>query len=94
MKYEAHARSLASLKDLTEPGSIHPPLLNFPLDHIIPDELHLMLRVIDQLIENLICAAVAHDSPQQPLQGEMAKNLIKDIKGCGMNFNVKKSQNL
>ena len=26
-------------------GCIHPPLLNVPLQNIVPDELHLMLRV-------------------------------------------------
>lgn len=77
-------------EDLSEPGSIHPPLLHFPLDHIIPDELHLLLKITDHLIENLICAAVSEDSPRQPLQGGMAKILIKEINNCGMNFKVKK----
>ena len=94
MKYEAPPRSLASLKDLSEPGSIHLPLLHFPIDHIIPDELHLQLRITDHLIENLIHAAVNHDRPSQPLQGEMAKNLIKEIKSCGMNFNATKAVSL
>ena len=30
------------------------PLLNIPLDHIVVDELHLMLRVTNILIENLV----------------------------------------
>ena len=33
---------------------IHQPLINIPLDHIILDELHLMLWVTDVLIGNLI----------------------------------------
>lgn len=33
---------------------VHKPLLNIPLDHIILDELHLMLRVTDVLIGNII----------------------------------------
>ena len=33
---------------------VHQPLINIPLDHIILDELHLMLRVTDVLINNLI----------------------------------------
>ena len=91
IKYEAPARSLASLKNLSEPGSIHPPLLHFPIDHIIPDELHLLLRITDRLIENLLYAAVIHDSPRQALQGEMAKNVVKEIESCGMNFTARKN---
>jgi len=30
------------------------PLLNIPTNHIVPDELHLLLRVTDALIEALI----------------------------------------
>ena len=37
------------------------PLLNIPLDHIVPDELHLLLQVTDVLIEALITTAIAHD---------------------------------
>ena len=31
-----------------------PPLMNIPLDHIILDELHLLLRLTDVLLTNLI----------------------------------------
>ena len=31
-------------------GSINIPLLDLELDHVMPDELHLMLRVMDVLI--------------------------------------------
>ena len=34
-------------------GCINIPLLDLELEHIIPDELHLMLRVIDVLIQGL-----------------------------------------
>ena len=37
------------------------PLLEIDLDHIIPDELHMLLRVTDVLIQNLIHAATSHD---------------------------------
>ena len=39
----------------------HEPLLNIPPDHIILDELHLMLRVTDILLENLIEDATQWD---------------------------------
>jgi len=37
------------------------PLLNIPTNHIVPDELHLLLRVTDVLIEALINTAIAFD---------------------------------
>ena len=30
-------------------GCINPPLINICLDHVVADELHLLLRVTDQL---------------------------------------------
>ena len=33
---------------------VHKPLLNIPLDHLTLDELHLMLRITDVLIGNVI----------------------------------------
>ena len=81
-------RTLQSLKDGTEPGSIRLPLLEIQLDHVVPDELHLLLRVTDRLIENLIKAAVADDFPQKPLHGEMVNRLIKEVKNCGVQFEI------
>ena len=39
----------------------YPPLLSIDLDHVVPDELHLFLRIMDILIENLISYAVELD---------------------------------
>ena len=36
-------------------------LINIDTDHIIPDKLHLLLCITDEMIENLINGAVAHD---------------------------------
>ena len=85
-------RALESLKTGTEPGSIHPPLLNLPLNNIIPDELHLLLRITDRLIENLINGAVQNDSPHsKPLEGDMVKELMKQIRSCGVPFNIRET---
>jgi len=46
------------------------PLLNIPLSHIIPDELHLLLRVTDVLIEALITTAIACDRYEHHFQAE------------------------
>ena len=47
-------RTMEALKTGNEPGQIHPPLLDLSLHNIIPDELHLLLRITDRLIENLM----------------------------------------
>ena len=76
--------------------SINVPLLDLELDHIIPDELHLMLRVMDVLIQGLIDTALAYDRHQhrmsgsrrsyKALGGPMLNNLVTAIKGCGVHF--------
>ena len=38
------------------------PLFNIELDHIVLDELHLMLRITDRLLENLVIEVMEHDS--------------------------------
>ena len=45
----------------SEPGYLNQRLINIDIEHIIPDELHLLLRVTDRMIENLINGAVAYD---------------------------------
>ena len=45
----------------SEPGYIYQRLINIDIEHIIPDELHLLLRITDRMLENLITGAVAHD---------------------------------
>ena len=82
-------RSTEDLKDNKDnKGRIRSPLLHIKLDHIVPDELHLLLRIIDVLIRNLILAAVAEDHPAKTLTGYMDKALITAIKSCGVHFMV------
>ena len=89
MTVEYEERSLESLKCCSESGNIQPPLLDLPLKNIIPDELHLLLRITDRLIENLINAAVMHDSRvSKPLEGAMVKELLKQIRSCGVPFTM------
>ena len=53
-------RTLEELKEFASKSKgenyccVHQPLLNIPLDHIILDELHLMLRTTDVLFGNLV----------------------------------------
>lgn len=44
-----------------QPGCQHQPLFNIPLDQIIIDELHLMLRVMDRLETGLILEVIDWD---------------------------------
>ena len=39
----------------------HEPLLHIELDHVVLDELHLLLRILDVLIENLVTDALDWD---------------------------------
>lgn len=42
----------------------HKPLINIELDHVILDELHLLLRILDILIENLVWDALQWDQKE------------------------------
>ena len=52
-------RTLQEIKDMSKLKTdnfccIHEPLLNIELDHVILDELHLLLRITDRLLDNVI----------------------------------------
>ena len=52
-----HREKTQIIADLRADGkfsSIYKPLLHLELNHVIPDELHLMFRVTDVLIKALI----------------------------------------
>ena len=73
----------------SEPGYLNQRLINIDIQHtIIPDELHLLLRVTDRMIENLINGAVAYDDVSNILEGAMLKRLIAEIRSCGVVFNI------
>ena len=73
-------------------GCKYHPLLDIEPENIIPDELHLLLRITDVMTENLITAARLHDKRQQRgcklLNGAMIKQLIESIKSCGVSFKI------
>lgn len=73
----------------SEDGYTRPRLINIDIDHVIPDELHLLLQVTDRLIENLINGAVAHDHVSNILQGPMLKKLVQEINSCGVAFSIR-----
>ncbi len=72
-------------------GCISPPLLNIDVDHMVLDELHLMLRVSDVLLRNLIWAMIYRDMEEQHSQRppQFLEEVIKKIRSCGISFRVK-----
>lgn len=53
-----HKRTIESIRKLWKSdenfGCIHEPLLDIPVENVIPDELHLLLRITDRLLQNVI----------------------------------------
>lgn len=93
---EHDQRTRAQLTGNGKFGSINAPLLDLELDHVIPDELHLMLRVTDVLIQGLIDTATTYDRHQHTLShsrssykaidGQMVNNLVTAMNKCGVHF--------
>ena len=79
----------------------HKPLLVIPLDHIILDELHLMLRITDILIENLIEDAMQwydkesskKNKKRSVEKSEHVKKLLQAINNCGVTFSIWEKRN-
>ena len=77
-----------SIEACAEYSVKYPPLLSIDLDHVVHDELHLFLRIMDILIENLISYAVELDiratrKQTDFLQGATLKKVQASIQSCG-----------
>ena len=95
-----NARTLQTIKDLSAHsysscarhlGCVLAPLVKIPLDHIMLDELHLLLRIMDVLIRNLILYADSEDHRQKEHHGAEShsmKKLKQAIRFCGMCFQI------
>ena len=81
--YKIHRRALAShgRTAAVHLGSLNSPLTNIPLHHMMIDELHLFLRLIDIMLRNLI--NMSHGHIQQ---------LVACIRSCGVTFNIWESE--
>jgi len=102
-------RKLSDLQGNRQFCSERLPLLHIKLENIIPDELHLMLRVTDVLIEGIISTVAAFDLQQHHqmqlaaaghcrstlnvLEGRMLSKLISVINSCGIQFRIWKENN-
>ena len=84
----------AAIKEQKQ-SQIHAPLIHLQPQYVIPDELHLLLRVTDVLTRNLINAAIQQDVKHSGhqrhvsiLSEEMIKKLLDAIHDCGIRFNI------
>lgn len=70
------------------------PLFNIELDHIVLDELHLMLRITDTQLENLVMEVMDHDShndvtkSNREPKGFFLHKLVKCINDLGIPFPI------
>jgi hypothetical protein len=70
------------------------PLLDIDLTHIVLDELHLLLRIMDVLIKNLILDVKEWDLREDPKKkrGEPKTvhkdKLVQTIRSCGVTFDI------
>ena len=72
-------------------GVLHPPLLNIDPDHVVPDELHLLLRIGDVLVRNLIFEMVMADKRMRGSRQTFVshlKQLESAAHECGVTFRV------
>ena len=88
--------TLAEIKECAsnhEYGCAEAPLLDVPLDHIVLDELYLLLRITDVLLSNLIEDAMEWDDKDDFLKkkepkGIHLRKLTQAINSCGVTFTV------
>ena len=81
-----------SMKKKDRFGCQNPPLINIDPAKTILDELHLMLRVTDVLIRNLVWAMIDLDLRSRHVGTEPTDNLeglLDAIRRCGITFRVK-----
>jgi hypothetical protein len=66
------------------------PLVSIEPEHIIIDELHLLLRICDKLLRNLILDTNTLDD-KNAVHGEKSgflRQLTETIRGCGVSFYI------
>lgn len=75
-------------------GCINEPLLNILLTNVIADELHLLLRITDKLLQNIIDEVLERDAIEdfnkprgRPKEVYLTK-LVKNINDLGISFSV------
>ena len=73
-------------------GCKYLPIWKLDPGNIIPDELHLLLRITDVLTENLISTSKAddriHNKHLKLTEGPMVKAMIENIRSCHISFDI------
>ena len=72
-------------------GSKNPPLLQLEPSQYVLDELHLLLRVSDVLVRNLIHLADHMDQRSRLTEGRArhhVSNLEREVQSCGVSFKI------
>ncbi len=95
-------RTLEDIKACLQSKSfscINEPLIDIPLDHVVPDELHLFLRVTDRLLENVINEVEERDAiadfnkKNGQSKGVLLAKLVQGINDCGVPFHIWSKKN-
>ena len=76
-------------------GCIQAPLINIELDKIVMDELHLILRVMDRLIKNIIHTAQTWDEKESRRTGigRRVRAVEQAIRECKVTFTIWQKKN-
>lgn len=91
-----HIKSMLPLKKYSV---INKPLFNIDLDHVILDELHLMIRVTDRLTENIITEVMERDGEADmskkrgEKKGIYLEALVSTINKIGIPFSIWEKKN-
>lgn len=71
-------------------GSKHEPLIQIEPNRIVPDELHLLMRISDVLLQNLIddCRQLDDEARILNRKADHLDRLVKAINECGVSFHT------
>jgi hypothetical protein len=64
MKRTLHGMKILQSKKSNDFGCIHPPLLSIDLNHVVVDKLHLLMRIVDVLLRDIIEDSVRLDQKE------------------------------
>ncbi len=94
VSHDFEARTLAKmeacLSGKNNLGCTHSPLVNDEIFAIVDHEFHLMLRVSDILIRNLVLAMIHRDQVEvhRGVSPQFVSKLVEVIRGCAISFRV------
>ena len=98
------ARSLSDMKSLAAKGyctyakhlgCVREPLFEIPLDRVVLNELHLLLRVGDVLLRNLILQVDSMGHRRKEHEGvetNEIKELEEAVRACGVSFQIRQNR--